>query len=131
MTEKHIRHGIGAVRPYLYGLLELADLVRHAFGAVEIERLEYGPHEFHVEARIGDSVVVLEIGGQAPGDATCASIYVYVEDVDTTYQRALERGAISIAEPQEKPYSERQAGVKDSFGNVWWISTFKNSATES
>src|SRR5258705_5452981 len=47
--------------------------------------------------------------------------------VDAAYQRALQAGGSSIAEPEDKPYSERSAGVKDSFGNIWWISTFKNS----
>jgi PhnB protein len=46
--------------------------------------------------------------------------------VDDAYRRALEKGATSFAAPQDKPYSERQAGVKDSFGNIWWISTYKD-----
>jgi PhnB protein len=32
---------------------------------------------------------------------------------------------VSIAAPEDKPYQERQAGVRDSFGNVWWISTYR------
>ena len=47
--------------------------------------------------------------------------------VVAAYQRALQAGGSSIAEPEDKPYSERSAGVKDSFGNILWISTFKNS----
>ena len=96
-------------------------------GAVELERQQMGPDSFHVELQIDDSVVVLETGEPRPADATVASIYVYVADVDAAYGRALELGAVSIAAPEDKPYDERAAGVKDSFGNIWWISTYKRS----
>lgn len=124
----HIRHRFGAVRPYVHGHLDLSDFVKHAFGAVELERHEMGPKAFHVESQIGDAVVVLETGDPPDPSATCASIYVYVEDVDAAYRRAIEFGATSLAEPEDKPYQERAAGVKDSFGNTWWISTFKPAA---
>ena len=44
------------------GIWSLWDLVRDAFGAVELERHEFGPTSFHIEAQIGDSVIVLETG---------------------------------------------------------------------
>lgn len=122
---KHVRHGFGAVRPYVYGPLGLEKLIEHAFGAVELERQEMGPGSFHIEARIGDSVIVLETGAPLPVEATPASICVYVTDVDRAYERALDRGATSVAAPEDKPYQERAAGIRDSFGNTWWISTFK------
>lgn len=122
--EKYIRHGVGAVRPYLYGNLDLIDLLKQAFGAEELERLPT-PKGFHIEAKIGDSVVVLELGEFPPGiSPTRASIYVYVADVDAAYQRALAAGATSSAAPEDKPYQERAAGVKDSFGNTWYFATF-------
>lgn len=121
----HVRHGVGAVRPYVHGHLSLWDLVRGAFGAVELERHEFSPTSFHIEARIGDSVIVLEIGDPPSPEATAGSIYVYVADVDAAYRRALAAGATSIASPQDKPYKERQAGVRDSFGNTWWIATYR------
>ena len=122
---RHVRHGFSAARAYVYGHLDLADLVKHAFGAVEVERHQMGPESFHIEVQIGDSIVVLETGSPLPREATVASIYVYVPDVDAAYGRALEKGARSMAAPEEKPYEERAAGVRDSFGNTWWISTFK------
>ena len=122
---RHVRHGIGSVRPYVHGHLELWELVRDAFDAVELERHEFGPKSFHIEARIGDSVVVLETGDPPSADAAAGSIYVYVADVDSAYGRALDHGAVSIAAPQDKPYQERQAGVRDAFGNTWWIATYR------
>lgn len=121
----YVRHGFGAVRAYVYGHPGLEELLKHAFGAVELERQELGPGSFHIEVRIGDAVVVLETGDPVPAEATRASIYVYVEEIDEAYQRALDRGATSLAKPEDKPYQERAAGVQDSFGNTWWISTFK------
>jgi PhnB protein len=119
----HIRHGVGSVRPYLYGRLDMLDLVRRAFGAVELERLPVGKG-FHVEAKIGDSMVVMEVSDPPHPHGTTASIYVYVEDVDGSYERAIASGATSVAAPEDKPYQERAAGVKDSFGNIWWIATY-------
>ena len=122
---KHVRHGFGAVRPYLYGGLDLPDFVNAVFGAVEIERHEFNERSFHYEGRIGDSVVVIEAGDlPAHVEGTKASIYVYVEDVDETYARAIKLGATSLAEPEDKPYQERSAGFKDPAGNSWWVSKY-------
>jgi PhnB protein len=120
----YVRHGVGMVRPYLYGNVDLLEFVQQVFGAVELERLAYGLSCFHVEAAIGDSVVVLEVGDPPPASAAPASIYVYVPDVDAAYGRALEAGAEEISPPEDKPYHERTAGVKDSSGNTWWIATY-------
>jgi PhnB protein len=119
----HIRQGVGSVRPYLYGRLDMLELVKRAFGAVELEHIPVGKG-FHVEAKIGDSMIVMEVCDPPHPHGTIASIYVYVEDVDASYERAIAAGAISVAAPADKPYQERSAGVKDSFGNIWWISTY-------
>jgi PhnB protein len=123
-ANKHIRYGVGSVRPYLYGRLDMLELVKRAFGAVELERHEVRNKGFHVEARIGDSIVVMEVCDPPHPSGKPASIYVYVDDVDAAYNRALAAGATSIAAPEDKPYQERAAGVKDSFVNIWYIATY-------
>ena len=126
MSTKHIRHGISSVRPYLYGRLDLPDLLKKAFGAEELERVPVGGDKgFHIETKIGDSIVVLEVGDPPHPGGTRASIYVYVEDVDAAYKRALEAGATSVGAPSDKPYQERSAGIKDSYGNTWYIATYR------
>jgi PhnB protein len=129
-TEKtHIRHGFGAARPYLYGNLDLPEFVKRVFGAVEVERIQ-DEKGLHVETRIEDSMLVIEAGEFPPGvTPTRASVYVYVEDVDEAYKRALELGAKSVSEPEDKPYEERGAGVQDSFGNIWWIATYRETGS--
>lgn len=115
----HVRHGIGSVRPYVHGSVRFLDFVKATFDAVELERHEFGPESFHVEMQIGDSVVAIE-AGELPPDVspwTCA-IYVYVEDVDAVYDRALSLGARPLSPLQDKPYQERQAGFVDAAGNT-------------
>jgi PhnB protein len=111
-TGKAHIHGLGAARPYLHGYLDLSDFVKQVLGAVEVERVEMGPKSFHIECRIGDSVLVLETGDPPDPSATLASVYVYVEDVDAAYRRALAFGATSIAEPEDKPYQERRGSER-------------------
>lgn len=126
MTPKahHIRHGHGAVRPYLHGPVGLPEFVRRVFGAVELERFEFGPDSSHVEMEIGDSTVVIETGELPPYVRPwIGSVCVYVPDVDAGYSRALELGATALSVVQDKPYGERQGGFVDTAGNTWWVAT--------
>jgi len=121
----YVRQGFATVRPYVYGSLDLIEFVMQTFDAEEIERHAFGPESFQVTVKLGDAALVLEAGELPPHvTPTPASIYVYVRDVDATYERALLAGAESIEAPEDKPYGERSAGVRDSSGNVWWISTY-------
>ncbi len=119
---KHIRHGIGSVRPYIHGPVALTEFIKQVFGAVELERHEFGPESFHVELQVGDSVVALEAGELPEGVAAWTnSIYVYVENVDTVYEQAILLDAESILVPVDKPYMERQAGFRDAAGKKYMV----------
>jgi PhnB protein len=76
------------------------------------------------EMRIGDSIVMISDGGGAR-EAMPAFLYVYVENADETYQRAIAAGAESIERPADMPYGDRRAMVRDSWGNVWQIATYR------
>ena len=78
------------------------------------------------EMRIGDSVVM--VSGTDAREPTRSLLYVYVEDVDATYGRALHAGAVSLEEPQPTPWGDRRAIVKDAFGNNWQIATHDKGA---
>ena len=125
MSTSHIRQGFGTVRPYLYGPYELPEFLATVFGAKEIERHEQGERRAaHVELTIGDSVLVVEAGEQLPGyELTKASVYVYVEDVDAVYNKAIDAGAESISAPEDQIYGERSCGF-NAFDNTWWVSTY-------
>jgi uncharacterized glyoxalase superfamily protein PhnB len=48
---------------------------------------------------------------------------MYVEDVDSAYKHAVNAGGIPLREPQNEFYGDRSGGLKDNFGNQWWIGT--------
>ena len=52
-----------------------------------------------------------------------AFLYVYVDDTDATYRRALEAGARSLEEPLDMLYGDRRGMVEDEWGNIWQIAT--------
>ena len=76
----------------------------------------------HGEMCIGDSVIMM---GKASDDHQMqnAMLYIYVEDTDAAYKKALEKGAVSVMEPANQFYGDRNAGVKDNDGINWWMAT--------
>ena len=71
--------------------------------------------------RIGDSVLLISPVGPRP--AMPMFLYVYVEDADATYRRAVEAGAKALEAPLDTPYGDRRAMVEDHSGNIWQIAT--------
>jgi PhnB protein len=125
MAVKSIPDGYHTVTPYL--IVESADklltFVKQAFAAEETVRMA-GPDGSvgHAEVRIGDSVVMLaDATEQSP--ALSAMLHLYVEDCDATYQRALDAGATSVRELKDEFYGDRMGGVRDPFGNQWYVAT--------
>jgi uncharacterized glyoxalase superfamily protein PhnB len=125
MAVKARPDGYHSITPYLVvdGAARLIDFLVQAFGAEEVERFAApGNRVGHAELRIGDSVVML--GDARPEHpAMQAMLYLYVDDVDATYQIALSSGAQSVQPPQDQFYGDRSGGVKDPCGNVWYIAT--------
>ena len=116
----YIRHGRGAARAYVHARRDAVELCKAAFEAEVIEE-EGG----HFELAIGDTVLVIEAGESFPGNPGPCSVYIYVPDVDAAYERAMRvEGVTSLNSPEDKPYKERQCGLKDAFGNTWWVSTY-------
>src|SRR5437868_1730378 len=125
MTVKAVPDGYHTITPYLtvQEAAQLINFVKQAFAATETFRTTGSAGGIHAEARIGDSMVMIGGGGAWKGEPMPAAIYLYMEDVDAVYRRALEAGAASLTEPEDQPYGDRMAGVKDQFGNVWYIAT--------
>ena len=69
------------------------------------------------------SVVMISSAG--PRKSMPAFLYVYVDDADATYRRAIDAGARSLEAPADMPYGDRRGTVEDAWGNVWQIATFR------
>jgi PhnB protein len=125
MAVKAKPDGYHSITPYLVvdGAARLIDFLVQAFGAEEVERLAApGDRIGHAELRIGDSIVML--GDARPEYPSMqAMLYLYVDDVDATYQIALSSGAKAVQPPTDHFYGDRSGGVKDPCGNVWYIAT--------
>lgn len=125
MAVNPIPQGYHHVTPYLVvpGVARLIDFLKQAFGAQEKERHARPDGTImHAEVKIGDSVVMM---GEPMGEfrAMASMLYLYVDDVDAVYKRALLAGATSVREPTDQFYGDRNGGVKDAAGNLWWIAT--------
>jgi PhnB protein len=125
MPVKPIPDGYHTVTPYLTVKNVAAEIeyLEKAFGAQETHRMTMPDGTvMHAEVQIGDSRVML---GEARGDwqPMPAMLYLYVEDTDATYQRAMAVGGKSLREPTNEFYGDRSAGVQDAAGIMWWIAT--------
>jgi PhnB protein len=125
MSVKPIPDGYNTATPYLVleGASKLIDFLKQAFMATEIYRMTRPDGKVgHAEVKIGDSVIMLgDMGGK--WKSMPSSIYLYVPNIDATYRQAVEAGAISLMEPADQFYGDRSAGVRDPFGNHWFIAT--------
>ena len=88
--------------------------LRQVFDAVG-EELDGRP----TELTIGDSMVM--IGSTVERQTHNAFLYIYVDDVDDRYRRAMTLGASSIEAPFDTPYGDRRAMVGDPFGNTYQL----------
>ena len=97
---------------------QLVDFLKEVFGASGTYNKDR-PSEIW----IGESLVM--VGGIVERTLTDSFIYVYVEDTDAAFSRALSLGARSVEEPQEMPYGDRRAMIADPWGNRWQIATHR------
>jgi PhnB protein len=84
----------------------------------------------HAELSIGDSLIMLadefpDMGARGPESVggSPVSIHVYVEDVDATFERAIDAGATALRPVENKFYGDRGGEFEDPFGHRWSIAT--------
>jgi len=121
--DSYVPKGLHNVNPYLHPRRAepLISFMKRAFGAQEIAKYASPDGVVqHAAIRVGDSVIEM---GEAHGryEPMPAMFYLYVRDMDAVYRQALAAGAESFQEPADQPYGDRNAGVKDAFGNKWYI----------
>lgn len=126
MPVKPIPDGNHTVTPCLaaQGAAGLVDFMMKAFGATHAEPPVKRPDGAiaHAQMQIGDSRIML---GEArtPADVTSTMLYLYVPDCDAVFKQAVAAGGTVIMEPMDMFYGDRSGGLKDAWGNQWWIAT--------
>ena len=133
--------GMHSVTPHLVcdGAAKAIDFYKEAFGATDAASMP-GPDGriMHAQFRIGDSAVMLVdenraygmLGPKAVGGSP-VTIHLYVDDVDTVYQRAVDAGAKARIPPADMFWGDRYGVLEDPFGHHWSIATHKREVSEA
>ena len=139
MPVKPIPEGYHSVTPYLIirGAADAIEFYKNAFGAVELFRFPApGGKIGHAEIKVGDSPIMLadeypDMGYKGPQSigGSPVSLMMYLEDVDSVFNRAVEAGATVKEAVQDKFYGNRTGTVIDPFGHIWHIATHKEDVS--
>jgi PhnB protein len=112
------------------------DWYKSALGAEEMNRGE-GPDGkiMHAELKIGDSRFMVNdpmpgAKGPASFGGSPASLWVYVENSDALFNRAVGAGAEVQVPIDEQFWGDRAGAVADPAGYTWWIATRKEDLTK-
>ena len=122
---KPIPDGFHSVTPFVIvtDATRLLEFIKKAFRG-ETTSIMNDPDGkvIHATAKIGDSLIMVADAMERFPAMPCM-LYLYVEDVDTVYQKAIKAGGQSLREPTNEFYGDRSAGIKDAWDNQWWIAT--------
>jgi PhnB protein len=121
---KPIPEGMCSITPFLLvndaaGLLEF---LKKAFGGQPTYELKAEEKVMHATVKIGNSILMVA-DVPAPYSPMPCQLYLYVEDIDAVYKKALAAGGASVREPITEFYGDRSAALLDAWGNKWWIAT--------
>jgi PhnB protein len=124
-TVSAVPEGFHTVTPFIMAdnAEKLIAFIEDAFGGKLTFKMKGDDNKImHATVTIGNSVIMLgDTMDNMP--AQTAMLYLYLEDVDAAYNRAIKAKGVSIHEPTNEFYGDRAAAVKDEFGNVWWMAT--------
>jgi PhnB protein len=137
---KPIPEGYHTATPYLTirDAGKAIDFYKQAFRAQELFRMPGpdGKTVMHAEIKIGDSPIMmaeenLEWGKKSPQTlgGTPASVFLYVEDVDAAFDRAVKAGATAQMPPDDMFWGDRFGSLADPFGHQWSIATHKEDVS--
>ena len=125
MPVKPIPDGYHTITPYLVvdDVGAVIDFLKKAFDAQETYAMrDSAGNVRHAELKVGTSMLMLG-AAHDQWQARPGNFYLYVEDCDAVYKKAVAAGAKSLGEPSNQFYGDRHGGVQDSQGNNWWIGT--------
>lgn len=129
MENQVIPKGYQQVMPYiiLKGAEKFKEFLLNVFGAKEIATYPDDTGKImHAEVKIGESVIMFAEASDQ-WSAQNAGLFIYVENADATFNTAVSQGAQVVMEMDDKEYG-RTGGVRDPFGNTWWITSVKEMA---
>lgn len=124
MKTVNIPEGYQQVIPYLIvpGAALFFEFMQKVFDATEAYKAMRNETEIqHAELMLGDHKIMFADSTDIYPPQT-AGIFVYVDDCDVRFKKAIDAGATQVMPPADMDYG-RAAGVKDPFGNVWWITS--------
>lgn len=115
--------GFNTVTPYFFvnDAPAFVDYLTRGLGGFEVLRHMDGERVANAQIRLGSSTIMVSEASPAYPPMS-GSYYLYVEDANAAMARALAVGAIEIMPVQDMPYGDRQGGVRDLHGNIWWVS---------
>lgn len=119
----HIPPGFNSITAYFFvdGADDFIEFLVNGLGGTEILRHMDGDRVANAQVAInGSTVMVSEATSAFP--AMPSSHYLYVADADAAMDKALAAGAEKIMDVSVMPYQDRQGGVRDKHGNIWWLS---------
>lgn len=117
--------------PYLMlnGALNFIEFTKSVFDAeltTNMHKLrDDGKSVMHSEVTIGGSTIMFTDATDQWTEQT-ANLFVYVDDADKRYKKAIDAGAVSVMDLSNQSYG-RTCGVRDPLGNTWWITSVKSS----
>lgn len=128
-----IPQGYHTLTPYLtvQNAKSAIEFYTKALGAKEIMRMQ-GPNGRigHAELKIGDSILMVadempRSNTRAPQslNGSTAGMFVYVENVDSFFDRAVAAGAKPVARPENQFWGDRFGSFTDPYGHVWSVAT--------
>lgn len=120
----YIPPGFNTITPYYFveNAESFVSFLIHGLGGEEICRtLRNDGRIQNAQVRIGTSTVMVSEATRKYPPMTSA-FYMYVENADHAMARAIEAGALLEMPVDDMPYGDRQGGVRDRSGNIWWIS---------
>lgn len=126
MSNLKIPNGHQAVIPYLMldGAARFKEFTTKVFdGTISTTHYQEDAPEMikHSEVSISGSVIMF-CDARPEWPAQPANLFVYVENTDASYEKALQAGGTSIMPPADQEYG-RSCGVSDPCGNTWWITS--------
>jgi PhnB protein len=125
MAVKAIPDGYNTITPYITveHPEKVMEFLKKAFDGKETYAMRNDKGEVqHAEMKIGSSMLMF---GRAHGEwhARPGNFYLYVDDCDAAYKKALAAGSKPLSEPADQFYGDRHGGVTDAEGNNWWVAT--------